>query len=232
MSLTIETVGAVVAFSLTLLVATYLIGDNPFYRIAIHMFLGAAAAYATIVALQSVLIPQLLALYGAFSAQQWMTLGILAVPWFFAILLFLRTSKSMAPIGNLAIALMVGVGAALAIGGGLMGTLIPQVQASWGDAQSSPDIAQSLLLWCPGVTATSLVLLYFLYIGRKTPGGRGERHPLTRPLEFTGRFFLSFALAALYVGALAAYFAIFIERVDFIRQSVGRLLSFFGINLG
>lgn len=232
MNLTYETAGAAVAFSLTLLVFTYLIGDNPFYRVALHIFLGVAAAYITIVTLQSVLIPQLFAIYSTITAAQWLTLTLLAVPWLFAILLFVRTSGSLAPVGNIAIAFMVGVGSALAIGGALTGTLIPQVQASWGDAQSGPDIIQSALLWCPGVAGTSLVLLYFLYLGRKSPGGRGERHPIMRPLAGFGQFFLSIALAALYVGALAAYFAIFVERVDYFYKSLIQALAFFGINIG
>jgi len=227
-----ETVGAGLAFLLTLLVFTYLIGDNPFYRVAIHIFLGVTAAYATIVALQAVVIPQVLTLVAAASTQQWVLLTLQAVPWFFAVLLLLRISGSTAPAGNIAIALMVGVGSGLAIGGALTGTLIPQVQASWSDASAGPDVFQSAILWCPGVAGTSSVLLYFLYLGRKTPGGRGERHPLMKPVAWAGQFFLSIALAALYVGALAAYFAIFIERVDFLRQSLVRLLAFFGIVSG
>lgn len=223
MNVTYDTVGAAVAFSLTLLVFTYLIGDNPFYRVALHMFLGVAAAYATLVVLQSVLIPKLLDTYTAFDKQQWTTFVLLLILWLFAILLLLRTSGPMAPAGNIAIALMVGVGSALAIGGALIGTLIPQVQASWSDA------SQSFLLWCPSVTGTSLVLLYFLYLGRKTPGGRSERHPLMRPVAFLGQVFLSIALAALYAGAVVAYFAIFVERVDYIRQSLIQVLAFFGI---
>lgn len=221
-----ETIGSVVAFGLTLCVFSYLIGDNPFYRLALHMFLGVAAAYVTIVAIQSVFIPQIEGMYDALTAGQWTTVGLLAIPWALGLILLMRASASLAPVGNLAIAVMVGVGGALAVGGALMGTLIPQVEASWGPAAES-----NLLLWCPSVLGTVTVLMYFLYIGRKTPGGRGERHPLTLPIAWAGQGFLSVALAALYAGALAAYFAVFVERVNFIYQFLRGALGTIGLHI-
>ncbi len=211
--MSLDFVGQWVAFLLTLLVFSYFIGDNPLYRLAIHMFLGVAAAYATIVVCQSVIAPQLGHLLAAAQASDWITVALLAVPWLLSFLLVLRLSGSLAQVGNIAIAVMVGVGAALAVGGAITGTLIPQVQASWQSA-----VGLNLLLWCPGVLGTAVVLLYFLYIGRKSPGGRGERHPLTLPIAWAGQGFLSIALAALYAGALATYFAIFVERIGFIYQ--------------
>jgi len=224
--MSLDTLGQAVAFILTLLVFSYFIGDNPFYRIVIHMFLGVAAAYATIVVLQAVIFPQFQLMLDAVLISDWLTVGLLIVPWLLGILLVMRASASMAPIGNIAIAVMVGVGAALAVGGAISGTLLPQVQASWSSAAGF-----NLLLWCPGVLGTMAVLGYFLYIGRKSPGGRGERHPLTLPIAWAGQGFLSIALAALYAGALAAYFAIFVERVGFIYESLKNALLLINIKL-
>jgi hypothetical protein len=226
------TIGGAVAFLLTVCVFSYLIGDNPFYRLALYLFLGVASAYATVVVLQSVFIPQALALVDKAGTGDWTTVVLLAVPWVLGLLLLLRASRSLAPVGNLAIAIMVGAGGALAVGGALLGTLIPQVQASWGEARGGGNALDNLLIWCPSVLGTVSVMLYFMYVGRKTPGGRGERHPLMRPAAWLGQGFLSVALAALYAGAVAAYLAVFVERAGFFYQALVNLFKTVNINIG
>jgi hypothetical protein len=200
-------VGEFLAFILTIMVFSYIIGDNPVYRIAVHAFLGVAAAYMTVITLQGVIYPRLILVYEA-AANQGDFAGalILAVPFILAIFMFLRASTTLAPIGNFVIALMVGVGSALAVAGAIMGTIIPQVQASWGETDN-------LLVWVPSVLGTTLVLLYFLYIGRNNAAGKGERPRLLLPITWAGQGFLTVALAALYVGTLAATFTLLIDRV-------------------
>jgi hypothetical protein len=199
-------VGELFAFILTIMVFSYIIGDNPVYRIAVHAFLGVAAAYMTIITLQGVIYPRLLLVYNAATTGDFTGALILAVPFILSIFIVLRASASLAPIGNIVIALMVGVGAALAVGGAIMGTIIPQVQASWSETSS-------LLVWVPAVLGTTLVLLYFLYAGRNNVAGRGERPRLLLPVTWAGQGFLTVALAALYVGTLAATFTLLVERV-------------------
>jgi hypothetical protein len=60
---------------------------------------------------------------------------------------------------------------------------------------------------------TTLVLLYFLYVGRNNAAGQGERPRLLLPVTWAGQGFLTVALAALYVGTLAATFTLLVERV-------------------
>lgn len=235
MNLSNEFWGELIAFILTLLVFSYLIGDNPLYRFAIHTFLGVAAAYVTIVALQSVLLPRLEQLFTvlltAYFTEDFLALGTtlitMLVPWVLVALLLLRAVPQFAPFGNVAIAFMVGVGAALAAGGALVGTLIPQVLASWNETSS-------LLQWGPMTVGTVLVLSYFLYTGRPLPDGRGERPRLLLPVTWAGQGCLSVALAALYAGALAATFAIFVERAASLYlfltgPDVMEILRFFGL---
>ena len=53
-------IGPIVAALLTIMVLSYLIGDNPFFRLATHLFIGVAAGYAGALAARSVLWPGLL----------------------------------------------------------------------------------------------------------------------------------------------------------------------------
>ena len=48
-----------VAFVLTLMAFSYLLGDNPIFRLAEHLFVGTAAGYAVVVAYHNILRPKL-----------------------------------------------------------------------------------------------------------------------------------------------------------------------------
>ena len=48
-----------VAFVLTLMGFSFVLGDNPLYRLAEHLFVGTAAGYAVVVAYHSILRPRL-----------------------------------------------------------------------------------------------------------------------------------------------------------------------------
>jgi hypothetical protein len=58
--------GAFTGFILTLLIFSYLFGDNVLFRFAVHLFVGVAAAFMAAVAFYSVLWPRLVEpiLYG------------------------------------------------------------------------------------------------------------------------------------------------------------------------
>ena len=55
-----DLIGAGVAFVLTLLILSYIIGDNPLFRIAIHLFVGVASGLAVVIAFYNILWPQLI----------------------------------------------------------------------------------------------------------------------------------------------------------------------------
>lgn len=62
-----------VSFLLTLMVLSYLIGDNPAFRVAVYIFIGVAAGYAAAVVWHQVLDPHLLSRYfpGAWQIVWW-----------------------------------------------------------------------------------------------------------------------------------------------------------------
>ena len=47
--MSIEVISAVVGFFLTVMIFSYLIGDNPLFRIAVYLFVGVASGYAAAV---------------------------------------------------------------------------------------------------------------------------------------------------------------------------------------
>ena len=64
-------IGPIVAMLLTVMVLSYLIGDNPLFRIASHLFIGVAAGYAC--ALATILFSIILAFTALIfrTAQSW-----------------------------------------------------------------------------------------------------------------------------------------------------------------
>ena len=55
-----EIVWAIIGFCLSLCIFSYLIGDNPLFRFAVHLFIGVSAGVVTITVLYQVLYPKLL----------------------------------------------------------------------------------------------------------------------------------------------------------------------------
>src|SRR5438270_2242872 len=124
-----NSVGTFVSALLTFMVFTYIVGDNLFWRIAQHVLIGTVAAYAVVVAVHTLLIGQLLVpltpqTFGrADLSPNWTLVAPLALG-------LLLWTKVRPPgriwIGNLAVGFLLGVGAALALSGALLGTLAPQ----------------------------------------------------------------------------------------------------------
>ena len=113
----------VVSFILTLLVFSYLLGDNPFFRFVSALFIGITAGYFFIVILYQVIIGRLIAplAHGTFLA---------IIPLLLSGLLLMKLSPRLSRLGNTPMALLVGVGSAVAVGGAVLGTLFGQVKGA------------------------------------------------------------------------------------------------------
>lgn len=181
-----ETIQIVVGAVLTFAVLSYLIGDNAVYRLAMHILVGVGAAYAVGVAIGQVLAPRMLVpltrptdsigplVFGLF--------GLLGCVFLLA-KIFPRTAW----LGNVAVGYMLGVGAGVAIGGALFGTLLPQTSAAAGSLRSPGGIIIGLLLLASTVTT----LLAFTY------RAASQRAPLG-VIGLIGRGFLYVALGATF----------------------------------
>jgi hypothetical protein len=201
-----------VSLVLTLLVFSYLLGDNFLYRIAVHILVGVAAGYIAVVAVESVLIPwvndTLLADQGTRTDATMSALRVLgAVPFFIGALLLFKFSPRLAPLGNLALAFIIGVGVAVAIAGAVAGTVIPLVRDS-GRAFGDDTVDGFVIV--VGVITT---LIYFQYLAVQR-GGEIRRMRFLRVMSLIGQGFISITLGALYAGAIITSITIFDHVVD------------------
>lgn len=218
--MSIEIIFALVGLVLTLMVFSYLLGDNPLFRIAIYLFIGTASGYAAAVTWHSVLWPRILSLPLTNVPQ----LILRIIPFVFAISLLFKISPRSAWVGNFAMAILVGVGAAATIGGAVIGTLLPQAQASMNAFDVSMGVRR--FFEAPiALAATVLTLASFHYSASRAPDGTVSRNRILEIISSIGRIFVAITLGVLFAGVYMAALTALIERlssiIDFIRTSFG-----------
>lgn len=225
----VDTAGALVGFLLTLMVFSYLIGDNPLYRLAVHLFIGVAAGYAAIMAINTVILPRLvLPLINGDREERLVALVPVVLGW----LLLSKISSRLAPLGGLPMALLVGVAAAAAVGGAVTGTILPQVTASINlldlRGGGDPDATLGLRL-ANGViilfgTAATLAYFHFGDRSKVAPRVRGWLDGLSQ----AGQVFIAITFGFLFAGVYSAALTALIERiftlVDLVKGVLGTLI--------
>ncbi len=116
-----ETIWTLAAFFLTVLVLSYVLGDNPLFRIATYLFVGVSAGYIAVLIIYQVLVAKLFNPFIAGSLQQKL---LIVIPFVLGLLLIFKLFPRLAAVGNVSMGFLVGVGAAVAIGGAITGTLL------------------------------------------------------------------------------------------------------------
>ena len=225
--MSIEIISAFVGLILTLMVFSYLIGDNPLFRIAVYLFIGAASGYAATVVWHYVLVPKLFQPLTSSNTDQ---LLLSIVPLVFSISLLTKLSPRISWIGNFAMAVLVGVGAAAAIAGALIGTLIPQLRASIDafDVRSAGgglQVASKLFEGVVMLGGTVFTLASFHFSAGRSVDGTPKRNSMIEGIAWIGRIFIAITFGVLFAGVYMAALTAMIERlsfgINFIRQLIG-----------
>lgn len=223
--MSIEILSAFIGLILTLLVFSYLIGDNPLFRFAIYLFIGVSSGYAATAVWHYLLVPELFSQLDDFNQ-----LVLLIVPLILGISLLAKLSPRISWLGNFAMAVLVGVGAATAVGGALIGTLLPQAQAAIDvfDLASGGDGSNFFVRLFEGTImflGTVLTLASFHFTATRAPDGTVRRNPVFEGIAWFGRLFISITLGVLFAGVYMAALTAMIERLsslfNFIRQFIG-----------
>jgi len=211
-----QTVGVWVAAILTLAALSYVFGDNPAFRVAQYLFVGVAAGYAASLAWTSVLWPRLRLLLS--DPVVYWHYGVFFV---LGLLLLARGSRYVAPLAALPLGVLFGTGAALALGGTLTGSLVPQVRATIVSV-SPAHYGEGLIAWAYALDALLLVLgtiavftaFHFTAQGRGSLAVAGQR--LLAVFGGAGRALIMVTFGALLAGALLSFFTILTSRLAFL----------------
>jgi hypothetical protein len=199
-----------VAAILTLMVYSYLFADNPLYRIAEHLFVGSSVGYAAVITVHTILRPRLFEPLQRDLTSNWPYL----IPLLLGLLLLTKAHGSLAWLGNTSLGFLFGVGAALAIGGALLGSLLPQIQASWVPvspvtAGGSRAAVDNLFL----AVGTIGTLAYFYF----TMGvSKGPSRAFIRVWAAVGKWVMLITFGAIFGNRIMAYISLLIERVHFL----------------
>ena len=225
--MSLELISALAGLILTLMIFSYLIGDSPLFRIAVYLFIGVASGYAATVVWHQVLMPKLLAPLQAGSPNQFL---FIVIPLILCLSLLAKLSPRISWIGNVAMAILVGVGAAAAIGGALLGTLIPQARAAMAafDFRSAASGANAFLGLLEGVVmlaGTTFTLASFHFGASRAPDGTAKRNRVLEIVAWIGRLFIAITLGVLFAGVYMSALTAMIERlsslIDFVRGFIG-----------
>jgi len=213
-----ELVGTLLGFMFTLFVFSYIFGDNALFRIAMSVFVGVASAFAGVVAWYNVIWPQLFRplIFGSQSERLFVLFPLL-----FCGLLLLKVSPRFSRFGNPAMAFMVGVGVAAAIGGAVLGTIFPQISATTNLFDMDAVNADESVIWqlFQGgliLLGTLTTLVYFQFGAVKSKGRSAIRPEWLKWLALVGQVFIAITFGALFAGVFSASLMALIERLNFL----------------
>ncbi len=214
-----ETTGLIIGSVVTLLVFSYLIGDNLLYRWALALLVGAGTGYALAVTLHFIIFDWV----NNIQASDSLALRLYyLVPLLLGALLLLKGIPRLSALGNVSMGFMLGVGAAVAISGALLGTLIPQMQAT-ATGISLKDGGAALLNG--GLVLVGTLTSLFVFSPRLRQADK-ELRPIALWLQRTGRAFVVVSLAVAFSGALTSALTILIERLWELADFVQLLFQF------
>ena len=220
--------GTLVAAILTLFVFSYLLGDNVLYRFAEHLFVGVAVGYGMVVVFHTVLSSKLvMPLVEALSNGDWGRVLMLGISLLMGLLLLTKPFKALSWLGSLSVAFLVGVGAALAISGAMLGTLLPQIDAT---ANISYYVTRygSALGWFSGavvLVGTIGVLIHFHFGSQEEGPVARLRTVLVGTWGGVGRWFMLIAFAAILATTFMSRLSFLAGRIQFLVDSARGFLG-------
>lgn len=218
-----ETIGPFIAAGLTLMVFSYIFGDNVLFKLASHIFVGVAVGYAILVVWHQVFYPAL---------TSGNLISVLPALILCVLLIFkIRPAQGGVTnaLGSLALAFVLGVGAGLALGGALFGTLLPQTSAVANISLNPthyPDTENEvgLVIWLNNiivVLGTIGTFFYFTFAVRSEGVLGGLRESFVRFWAGMGRLMLIFTLGALFANTVSSRVALLVSRLQFLMGLFG-----------
>lgn len=195
-------IGTWLAGFLTLAILSFLYKDNPFYKLAEHIYVGVSAGYWLIYVAFFDVKPMLIDTFmNETGVEKW----IILVPGLFGVIMLSRWFPKTAWLSRWPIAFTVGVGAGLGITANLQGYVIPQVGATLLPVTGFDVVSLSNLILVVGVV-TTILYFYFSKPHRGVLGGAAK----------VGIVFIMISFGASFGYTLMARISLLIGRLYFL----------------
>ena len=207
------------AVILTFMVLSRIVGDNPLFRVAQYLFVGVSLGLAFVVAYHQVLRP---AVGGLVNGEPQAT-AIYGVPLVLGLLLLPRITRRQewSWLANVPLALVFGVGAALAAGGAIAGTLLPQILDTARPLSGGPAQVAGVIVLALGTVVTMSAFYYTV------PRERGMGR-LVEMASLLGHWLLMIAFGFFFADALRSYLTALTERLSFLLDWFRNLFNLVG----
>ena len=211
-----DLITGLLSFLFTLLILSYVVGDNPAFRAAVHAFVGVSAGYIFYVVLVQVILNKL---FFPLVFGTWLDRLFAIFPLILGVLLLGKLLPGTEWAGRPVVAFLVGVGTAAAIGGAVLGTIFPQIMATAGmfDTKSSltaGSLATNLVTGLFILVGTVVTLAYFQFTIRGKSTSIGKPGRFVGFFALLGQVFIVITLGAIFAGVLAASLTAFVDRVQ------------------
>ena len=222
-----EGIGIWIGAFLTFCVLSFLYKDNPFYKLAEHLFVGVSAGYYIILYWWTVIVPNLIeplwkqlahrdlwtgqlflpARPGLFSAELGDYRGWLVIPGILGLLLFSRLFGKIGWLSRWSLAMIIGVYAGIKTTGFAQGDFVAQLQASLQPLWKAGDPAFTInsVIFTVGLISS----LLFFFFSREHKGTLGVFSRL-------GVFFLMAGFGAGYGYTVMSRISLLIGRFQFL----------------
>lgn len=206
-----------IAIVLTIMVLSRIVGDNPLFRAAQYIFVGVSLGIAFVVAYHEVLSPAVEDLVAGDASASL----LYAPPLVLGLLLLPRITRRQgwSWLANIPLALVFGVGSALAVGGAVAGTLIPQIADSARIRGGGIDQLIGTIVLALGTVVTLSAFYY-------TVPREGRSGGLVRGAAAIGHWLLMIAFGFFFASAVQTYISALTERLSFMLNVVVNLAGF------
>ncbi|HEU5012214.1 MAG TPA: hypothetical protein VFT66_06700 [Roseiflexaceae bacterium] len=206
----------IIAVVLTIMVLSRIFGDNPLFRVAQYLFVGVSLGLAFVIAYHQVLRPAAMGLVSGDNNQ----LVLYGVPFVLGILLLPRIAprQRLSWLANIPLAIIFGVGTALAVGGAIAGTLVPQILDTARPLNGSIAETVGVVVLAIGTVVT--LSAFYYTVPRDRRGGRA-----VVSAAVIGHWLLMIAFGFFFASAVQTYMSALIERLQFIITTLTQLVG-------
>ncbi len=204
-------IGTWLAGFLTLAILSFLYKDNPFYKLAEHLYVGVSAGYWLIYVAFFDVEPMLI---DTFLTETGVEKWLILIPGALGLIMLSRWFPKTAWLSRWPIAFTVGIGAGLGITANLQGYVVPQVAATLIPMTGWNLVSLSNLILIVGVV-TTLLYFYFSKPHKGVLGGAAR----------VGVVFIMISFGASFGYTLMARISLLIGRLYFILHDLLHVLD-------
>ena len=228
MNQSVDFIIGAISFILTIMVFSYILGDNFFFRLASYLLVGVASGYTAALLIRKLIEPYLITPIIQGGYEQWL---LVIFPLLMCLLLIAMFFPRFSRLGSLPLAFLAGIVAALTIVGVSFGTLVPQlgtlVESFNPDGLivgANPNylkIADAVIMLIGVVTS-----LFYFHFGLSRKKTNPEMRPkLIEAMAKIGPVFIGITLGALFAGVYSAALLALISRITMSRDFIMMLFG-------